>query len=259
LSLDGDPKLASAVSGGAVKIVSGDQPRGIEQALLLLGATNDHHADERIPALLVGPRPELRIAADVAVRRLRIQSALPTLAVRLGEIMTQLEQQHAAALTNSKAVMSDAEFINLGEEASQIAQALGEMDYEPAEAMLRKLVPKSPIYPGNMRPAAVWALGRLHAGTPDNRLVGELMDRATDHSIQMPESPLVQTMAVEAIGMMHATNAVAPLQKIIDTGAAPDQFTAACRWAIGQLTGHEPPPPPAQQITAHGFFLEAKH
>jgi hypothetical protein len=263
LRLSADPSLAGAVSDGAVAAVSGgpDEWRGIEQALLLLGASDNRHADARIVELLSDDGPHggaLRIAAVVAVRRLRIESAMPALARRCAAIQSMLKEQQAAMMKDPKKAMSDAEFISIGEEGSQIAQALGLMDYHPADAALRGLVPKDSSFPVPMRVAAIWALGRLHAGTPDNGLVGELMARATDRSMFRPEAPEVQTMAIEAIGMMRSKQVVRQLRKLLDQNP-PEQFAAACRWALAQITGQSLPPPAPDHIQARGFFLEAEH
>jgi HEAT repeat protein len=259
LSLSKNTELAKAVSDGAAAIVAGSDWRGIEQSLLLLGATGDQSVDDRIVELLSDQRADLRIAAVVAVRRLRIESALPQLADRCAAIQSFLKQQQADGMAGKKPTMTDADFANLGEEGSQIAQALGLLEYKASDAMLRGLVPKMMGFPSNMREAGIWALGRFHAGVSDNGLAGQLLDRATDHSMMMPESPQVQVMAVEALGMMHATSALAPLQKILDTTGAPDPFAVASRWAIAQITGTPMVAAKPVHTTQHGYFLESKN
>jgi HEAT repeat protein len=257
LSLSKDPQLAGAVSDGAASMVGGSDWRGIEQSLLLLGATGDQRADDRVVELLADQRADLRIAAVVSVRRLRIESALPKLSDRCAAIQSFLKEQQANGMAGKKPTMTDAEFASLGEEGSQIAQTLGVLEYKTADGMLRGLVPKTLGFPSNMREAGIWALGRFHAGVPDEGLAGQLLDRATDHSMMMPESPEVQVMAVEALGMMHATSAVKPLEDILAKGA-PDPFTVASRWAIAQITGTPMVAAKPEHTMQHGFFLESK-
>jgi hypothetical protein len=259
LALSKDSELAGAVSDGAASIVAESDWRGIEQSLLLLGATGDQRADSRIVELLSDQRADLRIAAVVAVRRLRIESALPQLADRSSAIQSLMKQVQADAMAGKTTTMTNDDFENLGEEGSQLAQTLGLLEYKPADAILRGLVPKSLGFSGNMREAGIWALGRIHAGVPDDGLAGQLLDRATDHSIMMPEAPEVQVMAVEALGMMHATGAVKPLQNILDTPGGGDAFTTACRWAIAQITGAPMAPAKPEHSMERGFFLESAH
>jgi HEAT repeat protein len=236
------PELDAAVREAGVKELARDAWRGAEQASMLLGALDHEPAADRLVVLLEHPRPEVTIAAAWALRRLAVPATLaPMLAVA--------ERRTARLKANQSGPGHD-------EQISQIFQAFGQMTYRPAEPLLRDYVPKNFSLGFESRPAAIWALGHLHVGTPDASLVAALQGRLKDTASLPPEIEPVRRMSAVTLGRMKAEEALPALRQYHAPKGAFESVGAACNWAITQITGETFPEPPVEHRSESGWFLE---
>ena len=83
------------------------------------------------------------------------------------------------------------------------------MKYAPAEPLLVQYVPKKLYFGLYSRSAAIWSLGHLHEGMPDESLAKQFLERATDDEMPPEFVPAVRAMAAVSIGRMKALSQVA--------------------------------------------------
>jgi hypothetical protein len=134
------------------------------------------------------------------------------------------------------------------------------MKYAPAEEQLRKYVPKDWRFAQETRAAAIWALGHLHAGTPDDDLANQLVARLNDVQGMMPELALVRRLAAVSLGRMHAQSSLEDLRRMATLEGSQSAVGIACAWAIHEITG-EPMPsvPPLIQWESEWFLQPFKN
>jgi HEAT repeat protein len=97
---------------------------------------------------------------------------------------------------------------------------------------------------GECRAAAIWALGMILEGKPDNAIVEELEERLNDNGPVPPEDFRVRWMCAVALARMKAKETLPSLRQYCkEFKPNSDPFNNACGWAIEQLTGEKMPPP----------------
>jgi len=106
------------------------------------------------------------------------------------------------------------------------------------------------------RGAAIWALGRLHAGAVNSPLADALIARVKDDSVKPFESPRVKQMSVVALVRMNATGYGPALKSSLALHTRASALDLATRWAIRELTGEELPVPVPQRFPDGAWFLE---
>ncbi|MEX0777988.1 MAG: hypothetical protein WD042_19975 [Phycisphaeraceae bacterium] len=217
--------------------------RGLEQAAYVLGALDHEAAADRLIDLFAHARPEPRLAATVALRRLAIAQTLPALLQRAEQLAQKKDGGVAADLAG-------------GDELTQLFQTFGQLKHAPAEALMRKFIDKNSGYTGMSRQAAIWALGHLHDGQPDARLAGLLAGRLSDVNPLAPEATEVRRMSAVSIGRMKAKGQLGALRKFYEQEKDTADIGGACRWAIIQITGQDMPPLKAVDQPMRGWFLE---
>ncbi|MGC1275178.1 MAG: HEAT repeat domain-containing protein [Planctomycetaceae bacterium] len=241
-TLAAQPELDDPVREAGMQALGLDSWRALEQASLLLGALDHEVAADRLLVLLEQPRPEVMVASAWALRRL----ALPdTLAPMLEFAKRQTER-----------IEKDPAIAGANEQVAQIFQAFGQMTYMPADALMRKFVPKSAVLGEVSRTAAIWALGHLHAGRPDAALVSELESRIQDVASMPPEVEPVRGMSAITLGRMEAKDALSTLRMYDVPSGAAEFVGAASNWAITRMTGEVYPKANARIISDSGWFLE---
>ncbi|MFW6336928.1 MAG: HEAT repeat domain-containing protein [Phycisphaeraceae bacterium] len=222
--------------------------RGLERAALLLGQWDHEPAASRLVELLEHDRAEVRLAAATGLRRLAVRDTLPALLQRAERITQRMQSM----LQEETTLPGLAE---LDREQEQLFAAFGDMRYREADALLRQYLPKD-SFPSGSRTAAVWALGKIHAGRPDPSLAGVLRGRLSDTNIMEPESIDVRAHAAVALARMGADGQAGVLRRFATGEESPDLLQAACRWGIEQLTGEPQPPLEPTEITPGGnWFL----
>jgi hypothetical protein len=137
----------------------------------------------------------------------------------------------------------------------------GELDrwLNAADPLLREYIPKDYKMGVLSRSAAIWSLGLLHAGIPDEALAKQLMERIADDLSgpgNPPEMDQVKHMSAASIVRMKAASQVPDLRKRITPEIVPDRMGMTMRWAVMQLTGEHIPEPSPRRIGKTGWFLE---
>ena len=91
-----------------------------------------------------------------------------------------------------------------------LCEAMGHMKYVPAEGLLRRYIPKDYEMGELSRCAAIWSLGHLHAGVPDEGLAQLLFDRLTDPGTMPPEMDRVRIMSIISMARMKTRTQFEP-------------------------------------------------
>jgi HEAT repeat protein len=241
------PELNESVRTAATGILTGDQWRGLEQAALLLAALDQKAAVPRLVELLEFSRPEVGIAAAWGLKKLAVPEALPQMLAKAGR-QTEIRKKLSPVPAG------------LDEQTAHLIEAMGRMRYAPAEPLLRQYIPKDYAMGMFSRTAAIWSLGWLHEGIPDESLAAQLAERATDDSSgpgNPPEMRSVRCMSAVSIGRMKATSQVAVFRNYTRGVIRSGELGMSIRWALIQLTGEQiPEPDPPPKLGKAGWFLE---
>lgn len=244
---------AALAGGGRIETGGGSASlppfgwRGIEQAALLAGAIDFEAQAGRLIELLRHDRAEVRLAAAAALRQLAVPQTLPALFARAAQLTDQVK----AAAASDPGALKDA-----GQETTQLFMAIGAMGYAPADALLRRYIPKHSGFTPRSRAAAVYALGKLHEGKPDQALIRAFASRLSDVSPMDPEATEVRRFAAIGLGRMDAESQLSVLRRFYDEENASVHIGGATRWAIMRITGDDLPPLKPQTTTRTGWFLE---
>lgn len=236
IQLAGDDTLKAAANQAIVNAMNNSNTTAVAHAALAAGALGWDHTADTLLKLLDHKDTHVGLAAATALRKLQVESTLPT-------VLAQVDAHVAQGVNDPQA-----------DEAAQLIMLLGLMKHEPARETLVKLVRKN-SGPSITRQAAIWALGKLQDGKQDNKLAGQLAARVNDVEGMNPEDDQVRLQAIIALGRFKARNRVTMLQTLSEEAGGTTHGSAA-RWAIGQITGDMPvaPEPGERRIT--GWFLE---
>lgn len=271
ITLAGTPALSPAVREAAeIQLHRDADPawRSVEQAALVLGALDEESQADRLLALSVAQRPEVRVASAVALRRLAIEATLPDV-LELCELICQGIKVRRSSSSNVndpalppapmddavRRVIKDVSGPDLGEQVSQMMQMFGQMLYTPADPLMRLHIPKHSYYP-RARAAAIWALGHLHRDTGNDELGDLFAARLSDLTPMDPEAPDVRRFSAVSIGRMKAAGSITALQRFYEQESSSRIIGGSCRWALTYIDGKQRPPLPTIYSNRRGFFLE---
>lgn len=234
-------ELDSPIRAAATAVLATDSWRGQEQAALLLAALDHKPAAPRLVELLESPRDEVLVSAAWGLRQLALPETLPAM---LDKTTRQTEFRKKNAAPDS-----------LDVQVALLFEAMGQLNYAPAEGLLRRYIPKDYDMGELSRSAAIWALGHLHAGKANEELAKKLYERLTDPGTMPPEMEGVRIMSIITMGRIKTRTQIEPLRKILAPNYAPDRRSMALRWAMQELTGEEIPPPKQAISTLSDWFL----
>lgn len=235
-------ELDAPIRAVSSEVLAGDGWRGQEQAALLLGALDHKPAAPRLVALLESSRGEVMVASAWGLRKLAIPETLPAMldkATRQTVIRKQPEPPDA-----------------LDDQVGLLFEAMGQMKYAPCESLLRQYIPKDYTMGEKSRGAAIWTLGLLHAGQPDEELAKLLFARMVDPSNSPEEMGRVRVMSLVSIARMQAKSQLEPIRKHFAPHYRPTPLIMAYRWAMKELAGKELPLPKPVVFQRFGWFLE---
>jgi len=239
--LVGDSQWNEPVRQSATESLDAESWRGQEQAALLLGALDHKPAAPRLIKLLDSPRGEVMIATAWALRKLSLPETLPALLKK------------ASYLTDVR--LRQRNFDELDYQGAHLFEAMGRMNYKPAEPLMRRYIAKNFAMGEYSRSAAIWSLGLLHAGMPDDALAAQITGRVTEPAAAMPpEMPRVRVAGAIALGKMKAKSQARPLRSYALQGGDIPLYIAI-RWSLRELNAEEIPPPPSATISKGGWFL----
>jgi HEAT repeat protein len=224
------------------EILAADDWRGIEQAALLLATLDHKPAAQRLVELIDYRRGEVRVAAAWGAKTLAVPETLPVL---LTAALRRTELRRGQVPQPS----------DLDAQTAHLLELFGKMKYREAEPLLRRYVPKEMPMGELSRPAAIWSLGHLHEGVPDEELARQLVGRIADVSIPS-EMMTVRAMSAVSIGRMKAVSQVSALHRFYAPSVAADELSLRIRWALMELTGEFIPEQGPPTIGKGGWFLE---
>jgi HEAT repeat protein len=261
------PELRELVLERGMQVLTANDWRGQEQATLLLGRLDHKPAAARLVELLQSSRPEVFVTAAWGLRVLAVPETLPA---ALAHLEMRYRQIRAAEL---KSIPPDP----LDRQLSQLVQFLGRADYRQAEPILRQVFPRGgavapaptgglvltePPTPvgGEVRAAAIWALGLWYAGKSPPDLATAFEQRLTGDPGLGPDDERVRRMAAVSLGRIKAESELPSLRLVSGDGKpTTDVVAVASRWAISQITG-EPLPPPGEveSVQRHWFLVPVR-
>jgi HEAT repeat protein len=241
-----------SVIAEGMRVLGTDHWRGLEQSAILLTRLDHKPAAGRLVELLEFDRPEVFISSAWGLRKLAVRATLPGVTKYVGAKQGQLLE---ASKGRGGAPLP---FRLIDHQLSQLNQFLGREKYRPADGVLRGFVPRrddKPIGP-DTRAAALWALGKIHEGKPDDALTTAAEARLNDVERIPPEDPRVRTMAAVLLGRTAARSALPSLRKHCPTLlSTKDPAANACGWAIARLTGEKLAPPETTRRPERNWFL----
>jgi HEAT repeat protein len=238
--------------------------RGQEQATLLLTQLDQKQVAGRLVELLREYRPEVRVTAAWGLRKLDVPETLPDIVRYIEEDLKprQVPKTPLARMWGRSAVpAAPAEAppsLEIRDHTlSQLHQLLGQRKYRPADALLRRFIPKSAFgFRGECRAAAIWALGMIWEGKTDDALIAALEGRLRDTGSRPPEDFRINWMSAIALGRMKAKNTLEILRMFCPFfKPSIEPVSNACGWAIEQITGQKMPPPETLIRYQSNWFL----
>jgi HEAT repeat protein len=235
VELGGNKEHHPSVAAEAIRLLASRDWRGLEQSALLSAQLDHKPAAGRLVELLRFERAEVCLAAAWALRKLEVADTLPLI---LGYIEAELPRLRSGAGRNG--LPNDL----LDHQMSQLNQLMGLLGYGMADSVLQQFIPKSMPYTGNeARAAAVWALGKIHAGKTLPALARALEERLNDIG-RPPETAQVRLMSAIALARIGAKQALPSLRKHLRAQQLSEEpVDNACGWAVEHLTGEVMLPP----------------
>ncbi len=239
--------------------------RGQEQSAILLGQLDHKPAAKRLVELLRSERGEVLVAVGWGLRQLAVADTL-------APVLDHVRRRHAdIGRDGATAGLRTVSAPQLDQHLSHLVQLLGQARHAAADPVLRAIVPRvtsgsysgpkgpSPNFTkvgGETRAAAIWALGLLHEGKPEERLVKQIEDRLTGDPGMGPDHPRVRRMAAVSLGRMGAKQSLTALRTHADgTEPSLDPVVQACRWSAARLTGEKLPELGVVRVRQGEWFL----
>lgn len=238
--------LRPDVIQASINVVSVDDWRGLEKAIIILGTLDHEPIAPRFFELMDHRRPEVAVAAAWGLRKLAIVETLP-------DLFTQAEKRTNQFLSKS---IEGGRSPVLDAQLCQLFQAFGEMDYAEPEDIMRRFIPKETGGPITARPAAVWAMGKLHEGHLDERLANLLSKRLSDTNPLNPELLTVRRMSAIALGRMNAKSHLGTLRQYVEE--APNMAGQGCIWSLQRMTGEVHEYPLVRPVESSEWFLRPR-
>lgn len=238
-----DSQWSDAVRKSAMESLQAESWRGQEQAALLLADLDHKPAAPLLVKLLDSTRGEVMIASAWALRKLAVRETLPPML------------QKASQLTEVRLRLKNS-FAPLDHQAAHLFEAMGMMRYEPAIPLMERHIAKNLMMGEYSRSAAIWSLGLLHLGKPNEAMATAITQRVTEPSSAIPvELTRVRLAGSIALGRMKAKSQAAALRAFASI-PVPDRLYMTIRWSLTELTGEELPYPENALETQGGWFLE---
>jgi hypothetical protein len=213
------------VDASMAQVWMDNNPRSLEQAIVLAVEIFDPSQCERLLPLLDHPQPSIQLHAAWALRDLCEPGSV------LDQILTYVTEM-TDVLEHGNRNLEKSEVIKL----SFLLEALGRHRHGPGYGILRKYIPKNEFRMTNLaRASAIWSIGQIKKDADDSNLRSELRDRIADFPPGNPENYLVRFACMLALGEFAFQDS----QKVIDQyGGMPDQpLGYAAQWARGRIAG----------------------
>ena len=238
--LDQDSKLSTVIRSESMRILSGERWQGQEQAALVLGTLNHQEAAPRLVQLLDSTRPEVMIHTAWALRKVADEETIPAIVDKIGR---QTAERRLRPIEG------------VDEQVAHLFEACGRMKAKPAEPLMLAYVPKDRRMDIS-RSSAIWALGQLHEGTPNEKVSDALMGRFLDDDPQTPENPFIKQVSLVSLVKMKEVDRVPAIQKTVEKSTPASAVGLATRWALKELAGIEVSAPVPEALPDGEWFLE---
>ncbi len=253
--LAADAKLRPAVEKELTGALAASSWRSQEQAAILAARIGHKPAAARLVDLLTSERPEVAVTVAWALRRLAVPETYPAI-IRHADV--QLRRLQEAVEHQDRRLPRDV----IDFQGTQLLQLLGREKYAPAEAMIRRWVPRieKPLMPPfgpETRAAPRWALGLMHENRPDPALAAEVEGRLRDTQSVPPEDLRVLRMAAITLARLQAKESLPALRDLCPRQELTEgALNNTCAWAIARLSG-EPLPPvkPIPRVQRDWFLI----
>ena len=249
----GKAALDPLVREAAEATMGADWWRGQEQAIRVLVALDHQRAAGRLVQLLDFRRPEVYVTAAWALRELRVPTALPAM---LRKAARAVRQGKTSGMEPG------------GPEDKQctyLLETFGLLDYQEADSLLWDCVPKNYDLGVETRAAAIWSLGKLSAGKPNDKLAEAMVARLTDVEGLYPEIDRVRFMSAITMGRLQYAESSDETSVKAQVLEALGQFfnprvhsplDFSCGWAIGQVKNQPFKRLEPRKVYQVGWFLE---
>jgi HEAT repeat protein len=202
--------------------LTGDRVEGIEQSVLLVSELQQHRRASVLAELLDHPDANVSVRAAWALQTLELEEEM---LARVHQRLIRLTEDFA-----SKEAVSDEQRV----QGTFLIDALGRHAYRPADAMLRRYIPKGgEILSPHPRAAAIYALGKIWEGSEDVELADRLAERMLDDDPMNPEDDTVKYASAVALGRIGAPASAQPLRQVPEPPPVPRAVAAA--WSLQQL------------------------
>lgn len=240
--LAADPRWDDLVHQSALEVLTAESWRGQEQAALLLAALDHKPAAPRLVKLLDSPRGEVMIASAWALKKVAVPETLPAI-LRKANYLTDVR------------LRQNTSFRPLDTQAAHLFEALGQMNYLPAEPLMKRYIAKNYTMGENSRSAAIWGLGKLHVDKPDEAMASAIAERVTEPGSALPPEMLrVRLAGAITLGRMKAKSQAGRLRAYAgDIGGGHTYL--ALQWSLREITGEELPAPTPALESRGGWFL----
>lgn len=239
-TLSKSKELDGVIRQSTIAVLGGEDWRGQEQAAMLLGALDEESVASRLLELLDAPRSEVSVASAWALKAL----AVPETAAMV-RVYVQRQTASEELVTPTR-----------DQQLAHLMELLGLLKYAAAIPLLEIYIPKTDRYGVNSRSCAIWALGVIQEGQPNERLAKKLMERYVDINSLPPEVFEVRRAAVLTIGRLKAKPELAALKRSLGEAVDQDLMELSIRWALQQNSEDGPPVVGPVELERRGWFLE---
>jgi len=273
VEIDEDDALRGVVREAATKMLMTDQPLGLEQSSMVLGAVDHEPVADRLVELLEAEEAPVGLAAAWALRELAVEETGDAI---FEKFCRETDRTIALDAELWKTWHNDphptVDFKSLAatyKQLDQLVQALGIIQYRACADYLKKFLPTPPTrgltdppavaatLMANCRANAIWSLSRVTPADARKEVTTTLLE-LVQKAPPGPDAEPSATRAAAALGLadLEAKEAIPVLRKYRGEKAAHDKVGATCGRVLHALAGD--PLPELVPVTVHrvGWFIE---
>lgn len=244
-----DETMRNVVIGEVDKQLNSTSWQALQQSARIFGDINHRACANRCLELLKHDRLEVHTTAAWTLRKLEVEETLAPIL------------EHAEGVAKEVlAVGEQLKPVEYGEHIAQLFQLLGNMQYKPAEPVMRQFIPKHSA-DVDARVGAFWGLGMMHidalpAKQSEPEWLPELLRQRLADSFPLdPELDAVRGAAAVALGRMRAEFSLPKLNEIHKNESTLSPQGHGSAWAIERITGEKVKMDPLPVASVRGFFV----
>ncbi len=236
-------ELETAIINVSRTVLAEPHWRGQEQATIVLASLNHQSSADRFLELLQSPREEVHVTAAWGLRKLAVPETAAAIAAQIRSQTDRRRKQES--------------IVSLDAQVAHLCEALGVLEYAPADALLQEYIPLDLKMGQLSRPSAIWAVGKLRENQPNEALAKKLVARVLDTASIPAEISEVRQMSAVSLARIGAKSAVETLRGKIGPQLNLDRESLVYRWAVMQLTDENIALPASPRVNKGGWFLES--